>query len=237
LIIIDSNNNLLKYLVIKRQNIILYRSNKNKTKLMVTIISLSILAVFSLIISMGLFIIGLVKKDGNCTWFGVVGLLILIAMISCYFMEWLIPMIVVIGSFGTALTLMGTSGEESEDSYKFGVIYLCIGLFLFFNAFLLWFQTGHYTSMAFTAWFFCITFVINIMNCDVEKYTPKLSFLCLILFGLTAIYLWMFHGLKGMPIFWSGTFAALFARSMWWLVYGRKLESDQRFDVNSEESN
>ena len=202
---------------------------------MITIISLSILAIIWFIISMGLFIIGMTKKDGNVFWFGAIGLLILTAMTVCYFKGWLIPVIVVIGLIGTALTFMGTSGEESEESFKFGIVYLCAGLFLFFNAFSLWYETGHYTSMAFAAWFFCISALINALNCP-KDYIPVLSLATSILFALLAIYLWMMFSLKGMPIFFSGTFAAIFVRSLYWLVYGRKIEADSKFESDSEKN-
>ena len=202
-----------------------YKTKKHKT--MFTIISLLILGAIVGSIGLIALIVGLLKDVRSIKLIGISLLLILAATVGCYLMGWIIPVIIVIGGFATAFTLVGTSGEDSEDSYQFGIIYMIIGLYLFFNAFLVWFDYGHYTSLAFTSWFLCITCVINAMHCN-KDYVPILSMICAILFALFAIYMWMMLDLKGMPIFWSGFFAAIFARSLWWLVYGRKLEAEER---------
>jgi hypothetical protein len=192
---------------------------------MVTVLSLTVLATILLIFSIGMLVVGITKKVDSVAWIGALTLIILTALAICYFAGWMIPVIAILGVFAFGFTIIGTSGEESEESFKFGLFYLAIGLFLFFNAFLLWYDTGHYTSMAFGSWFLCFTFVINAMHCH-KDFIPVLSMGTALLFALLAIYLWMMLGLNGMPIFWSGTFAAIFARSIWWLIYGRKEEAD-----------
>jgi len=80
--------------------------------------------------------------------------------------------------------------------------------------------------MAFMAWFMCFTSVLNALHCH-KDYVPILSIISAILFALVAIYLWMMLDLKSMPIFWSGSFAAIFARSFWWLLYERRREAEE----------
>lgn len=194
---------------------------------MFTNICLLILGAIVGLLGLCALIVGLIKEVRSIKIIGVCTLLLLAVTVGCYLMGWMIPLIAIIGGFGAAFTLVGTSGEDSEDTYNFGKLYMIIGLYLFFNAFVLWYDTGHYTSMAFTSWFLCFTSVINAMHCN-KDYPPKLSLFCAFIFALHAIYLWMMLGLKGMPFFWSGAFAAIFARSLWWLIYGRKLEGEAR---------
>jgi hypothetical protein len=197
---------------------------------MFTSICLSILGVIVLLIGLIALVAGFVKDVRSIKIIGACTLLVLAVAVGCYLMNYMIPVIAIIGLFAVAFTLVGTSGEDSKDSFKFGVVYMIVGLYLFFNTFVLWYSCGYYTSMAFAAWFMCFTLVINALNALYynKDLFPILSFVCSILFALLAIYMWMLLGLKGMPIFWSGTFAAIFARSMWWLLYGRKLESESR---------
>ncbi len=193
---------------------------------MITIISLSILATLLFFISVCFLIVGIAKKVGSVTWIGGLCLLVLSVLAVFYYFELLIPMIIVLGIPAFLFTILGCSGEESEDSLGFGITYLCIGLFLFWNTFLIWLDSGHYTSMAFMAWFMCFTFVLNALHCH-KDYVPILSITSAILFALVAIYLWMILDLKSMPIFWSGSFAAIFARSFWWLLYERRREAEE----------
>jgi len=193
---------------------------------MITIISLSVLATLVFFISVCFLIVGIAKKVGSVTWIGGLCLLVLTVLAIFYYFGLLIPMILVLGIPAFLFTVLGCSGEESKDSFKFGIVYLCIGLFLFWNLFLIWFDSGHYTSMAFMAWFMCFTFVINALHCH-KDYFPILSIISAILFALVAIYLWKMPDLKSMSIFWSGSFAAIFARSFWWLVYERRREAEE----------
>ena len=193
---------------------------------MITIISLSILATLLFFISVSFLIVGIARKVGSITWIGGLCLLVLAVLAVFYYFELLIPMIIVIGIPAFLFTIIGSSGEESEDSLGFGITYLCIGLFLFWNTFLIWLDSGHYTSMAFMAWFMCFTSVLNALHCH-KDYVPILSIISAILFALVAIYLWMMLDLKSMPIFWSGSFAAIFARSFWWLLYERRREAEE----------
>lgn len=193
---------------------------------MITIISLSILATLLFFISVSFLIVGIARKVGSITWIGGLCLLVLSVLAVFYYFELLIPMIIVLGIPAFLFTMLGSSGEESEDSLGFGIIYLCIGLFLFWNTFLIWLDSGHYTSMAFMAWFMCFTSVLNALHCH-KDYVPILSIISAILFALVAIYLWMILDLKSMPIFWSGSFAAIFARSFWWLLYERRREAEE----------
>jgi len=193
---------------------------------MITIISLSILATLLFFISVSFLIVGIARKVGSITWIGGLCLLVLAVLAVFYYFELLIPMIIVLGIPAFLFTIIGSSGEESEDSLGFGITYLCIGLFLFWNTFLIWLDSGHYTSMAFMAWFMCFTSVLNALHCH-KDYVPILSIISAILFALVAIYLWMMLDLKSMPIFWSGSFAAIFARSFWWLLYERRREAEE----------
>ena len=193
---------------------------------MITIISLSILATLLFFISVSFLIVGIARKVGSITWIGGLCLLVLSVLAVFYYFELLIPMIIVLGIPAFLFTIIGSSGEESEDSLGFGITYLCIGLFFFWNTFLIWLDSGHYISMAFMAWFMCFTSVLNALHCH-KDYVPILSIISAILFALVAIYLWMILDLKSMPIFWSGSFAAIFARSFWWLLYERRREAEE----------
>ena len=194
---------------------------------MFTLINLSILCALVGAIGLIALVVGFIKDVRSIKLIGVYVLGFLAAMLGCYIMGWTIPMIIVMGLIASAFLFIGTSGEDSEDSFYFGIFYMCIGLYLFYNTFLLWYQNGWYTSMAFTAWLLCITSLINAFNCN-KDYIPILSLITSVIFALLTIYLWMMLSLKGMQIFWSGTFAAIFLRSLWWLVYGRKMERDSR---------
>lgn len=192
---------------------------------MFTVISLSILGAIVAFLGILALLVGFLKDVRSIKIIGLSLLTILVASVCFYLVGWIIPLILVIGGFATLFLLLGTSGEDSNDSFYFGIVYMIIGFYLFFNVFLLWYSTGHYTSMAFAAWFFCITLLINAMHCN-KDYVPILSMISSVLFALLTIYMWMLHNLDGMPIFWSGFFGAIFARTLWWLVYGRKLEAD-----------
>ena len=81
-------------------------------------ILLSIVACVVTIISVVLIAVGVKNKVNSCSEMGGIILLVSILMGACYFLNWIIPLIIIFGLLGTIFTFMGTSKDEEETISK-----------------------------------------------------------------------------------------------------------------------
>ena len=181
-------------------------------------ILLSIVAFLVTLVSISLIVVGVKNKVNSCSIIGGTILSIFILMVLCYFLNWIIPLILVFGLIGTIFTFMGTSKDEEENISKFGIIYCVLGLLFYFISFYYWYKGGWYTSMGIALCSLISITFINVILCK-KDCIPLFSIAVCVLISLATIYVWMFLELNGILILISGIVIGIIIQSIWRLIY------------------
>ena len=184
-------------------------------------ILLSAVACIATIISIALIAVGVKNKVNSCSIMGGTILSVSILMGACYFLNWIIPLIIIFGLLGTIFAFMGTSKDEEETISKLGIIYCALGLIFYFISFYYWYQGGWYTSMGIALYTLTSITFINVISCK-EKRFPLFSIVLWLLFSFATIYVWMFLKPDGTLILILGTVIGIIIQVVWRLTYGRK---------------
>ena len=184
-------------------------------------ILLSIVACVVTIISVVLIAVGVKNKVNSCSEMGGIILLVSILMGACYFLNWIIPLIIIFGLLGTIFTFMGTSKDEEETISKLGIIYCTLGLIFYFISFYYWYQGGWYTSMGIALFTLISITFINVISCEKNCF-PLFSIVVWWIFSLATYYVWMFLKPDGILILTVGTLLGITIQAIWRLTYGKK---------------
>jgi len=179
---------------------------------------LSIVAFIVAVISIALIVVGVKNRVNSCTTMGGTILSVSILMVLCYFLNWIIPLIIIFGLIGTIFTFMGTSKDEEENISNFGIIYCILGLLFYFISFYYWYKGGWYTSMGIALCSLISITFINVILCK-KGYIPLFSIAVCVLISLATIYVWMFLKLNGILIITSGFAIGIIIQSIWRLIY------------------
>ena len=175
---------------------------------------LAILALIALSISLVLIVSGVKKRVPSCYKIGGVLLAISIFTAVCYFMNWLIPMIVIFGLAGTTLIYLGSSDEDYPESFSVGVLESSLGMMFYAVSFYYWYQSGWYLSLAICSWLISCMYLINIMQAE-RKVIPKISIVLSIIFAAFAVFVWYMQNLDGIIIFMAGCIGSLLLNIVW----------------------
>ena len=185
-------------------------------------ILLSVVACVVTIISVVLIAVGVKNKVNSCSEMGGIILLVSILMGACYFLNWIIPLIIIFGLLGTIFTFMGTSKDEEETISKLGITYCALGLIFYFISFYYWYQGGWYTSMGITLCTLISITLINVMFCGGKNCFPLFSIVVCVLLSAATYYVWIFLKPDGILILTVGTLLGITIQAIWRLTYGRK---------------
>ena len=185
-------------------------------------ILLSFVACIVAIVSIALIAVGVKNKVNSCSVMGGTILSVSILMGACYFLNWIIPLIIIFGLLGTVFTFMGTSKDEEETISKLGIIYCTLGLIFYFISFYYWYKGGWYTSMGIALYALISITFINILFCKKNCF-PLVSIAVWVLVSLATLYACMFLKLNcGTFVLIVGTVIGIIIQTIWRLTYGRE---------------
>ena len=191
-------------------------NNNQKSKYMgILVYTVTVLVA---LISLYVFIEGIIKNVPSCYAIGGITMLISVFTAVCHLFGWLIPVIIIFGILGVSIVLMGASGEQVEDTFKMGIRFCVIGLVFCFISFYYWYISGWYTSMAIVT---CTLSYICIQNAikGINDYVPRFSVGLLLLFVSITIYVCVAHRINIIFVLLVGIFIGIISRYIWKIVY------------------
>lgn len=163
-------------------------------------ILLCIMALIATVSSLLLILLGMKNEVVSCTGVGAKLLIVTAIATVCYFTEWTIPFIIIMGIAGTIFTLLGIS-ETEIDYVKSSIGYCIVGMLFYFISFYFWYQEGWYTSMTIALWFLSCMSLIYVICFDGS--TPMSACVLFILFASASICMWIVYNLSATIFIWG----------------------------------
>lgn len=170
------------------------------------------------ILSLYLLIEGLMKKVPSCHKVGGTILLVSLFAVWCYFLNWALPLVLIFGIAGCIFASMGTYGEDDTENFTMGLGFCIVGAIFYIISFYFWYQSGWYTSLAFTTFILCCLSYINSMQ---KKYVPVLSLLMSIFFMVVTAYVWRTEEVSIPLVCIGGGITSLILKACW-IMYEKK---------------
>lgn len=180
-------------------------------------ILLCIVATVVTLVSLYLIVEGLIQGASNYYRLGGIILFVTIFAAVSYFLGWVIPIIVIFGLSGVAITLMGASGEQESDTLKIGGIFCSIGLLFCTIAFYYWYKSGWYLSMSIATCALSYICIMNALKCK-RNYIPRYSASLTLLFTGITIYMCIVHEINIILILLVGVFVGIILKYIWTVV-------------------
>lgn len=183
-------------------------------------ILLFVVTILVTICALFLLIEGVTKGVPSCYKTGGVMILIPVFVVVGYLINWLFPLVFIYGILGVIMTMMGTFGENDAETFKMGIVFCIIGVIFYIISFYYWYQSGWYTSLAFTTFTLCCLSLINSMQCDSNR-KPVLSLSMSLLFVIITAYVWITTEIDIVMVCVGGVIVSLLLKALWKIIYER----------------